>query len=231
MSMNTVGKVAVAGLGIILVASVICPALKGPYNRLMNNVNEQLNDEYVVDNYKVEYISLDKKLKTIVEKLSDFTVKQKIAEKKLALANRELAAVKDQIKLVGTSDMGKFAVCKAVYDTAKTNVDNLKVMVSTYSNAVVKLERSKGLLDVTMTKTKHNIATLESKKMLVGTIKEVNTTIENLNGMGEDLGMARSIEKLDESEIRESIKLEVLFDKDVAPAMDKAAADTWLKTL
>lgn len=55
--MNTIAKIGIAA-GAVAIAVAIVPALKGPYNRLKNTANEKLNDEFLVDNYKAEYVNL-----------------------------------------------------------------------------------------------------------------------------------------------------------------------------
>ena len=73
------------------------------------------------------------------------------------------------------------------------------------------------------------VATLESKKILVDSNKQVNKTVENLKGIGDsELGV--NVEKLDDDVLRESIKLEALHE-DESPAMTKAEAEAFLKTL
>ena len=53
--MNMIGKIGI-GAAIVAIVVAIVPAIKGPYNRIRNEVNESLNQEFVVDNYKAEYI-------------------------------------------------------------------------------------------------------------------------------------------------------------------------------
>lgn len=226
--MKTLVKVGIA-VGILAVAITVVPALKGPYNRMKNTANENLNSEFVVDNYKAEYIELhDKKVK-VNENLAKFRMEQKVTEKKLAYAVEKAAVAKRNLIATGTADIGAFNRAKDAYETAKIEVDNFVSMGNAYSNAIVKLENTLYLIDTNMSKAKANVTALESKKVLVDSIKSVNATVESINGVG-DTQLGVSIEKLDDDVLRESIKLEALRESTV-PTMDKAAADAYLQNL
>ena len=226
--MKTLVKVGIA-VGILAVAITVVPALKGPYNRMKNTANEKLNSEFVVDNYKAEYIKLhDKKMK-VNENLVKFRMEQKVTEKKLAYAVEKAAVAKRNLIATGTADIGAFNRAKDAYETAKIEVDNFVSMGNAYSNAIVKLENTLYLIDTNMSKAKANVTALESKKVLVDSIKSVNATVESINGVG-DTQLGVSIEKLDDDVLRESIKLEALRESTI-PTMDKAAADAYLQNL
>ena len=226
--MKTLVKVGIA-VGILAVAITVVPALKGPYNRMKNTANEKLNSEFVVDNYKAEYIELhDKKVK-VNENLAKFRMEQKVTEKKLAYAVEKAAVAKRNLIVTGTADIGAFNRAKDAYETAKIEVDNFVSMGNAYSNAIVKLENTLYLIDTNMSKAKANVTALESKKVLVDSIKSVNATVESINGVG-DTQLGVSIEKLDDDVLRESIKLEALRESTI-PTMDKAAADAYLQNL
>lgn len=226
--MKTLVKVGIA-VGIFVVAITVVPALKGPYNRMKNTANEKLNSEFVVDNYKAEYIKLhDKKMK-VNENLAKFRMEQKVTEKKLAYAVEKAAVAKRNLIATGTADIGAFNHAKDAYETAKIEVDNFVSMGNAYSNAIVKLENTLYLIDTNMSKAKANVTALESKKVLVDSIKSVNATVESINGVG-DTQLGVSIEKLDDDVLRESIKLEALRESTI-PTMDKAAADAYLQNL
>ena len=226
--MKTLVKVGIA-VGILAVAITVVPALKGPYNRMKNTANEKLNSEFVVDNYKAEYIELhDKKVK-VNENLAKFRMEQKVTEKKLAYAVEKAAVAKRNLIVTGTADIGAFNRAKDAYETAKIEVDNFVSMGNAYSNAIVKLENTLYLIDTNMSKAKANVTALESKKVLVDSIKSVNATVESINGVG-DTQLGVSIEKLDDDVLRESIKLEALRESTI-PTMDKAAAYAYLQNL
>lgn len=65
--------------------------------------------------------------------------------------------------------------------------------------------------------------------MLVDSIKAVNATVEDLNGVGDET-LAINLEKLDDDMIREEVKLETLHTE-VAPDMDKTAAEAYIQSL
>ena len=226
--MNMIGKIGI-GAAIVAIVVAIVPAIKGPYNRIRNEVNESLNQEFVVDNYKAEYIDLHSKKVAIVKNISKFNLETKVAEKKLAYALDKLNVAKDKLRKIGTADMTAFNRAKEQYEILSTEVNNYNTMIGVYSNALVKLEKSLAVVDSNMNKAKTNVATLESKKILVDSIKQVNKTVENLKGIG-DSELGANVEKLDDDMLRESIKLEALHE-DESPAMTKAEAEEFLKTL
>lgn len=226
--MSIIGKVGI-GAAILAAIVVIVPAVKGPYNRICNGVNERLNEEFVVDNYKAEYVKLHEKKVDITKSISKFVLETKVAEKKLEYALSKLDAAKAKLREVGTEDMAAFGKAKEQYEVLSTEASNYKTMIGVYSNALSKLEKSLAVVDTNMAKAKTNVATLESKKILVDSIKQVNKTVENLNGIGDsELGV--NVEKLDDDVLRESIKLEALHGTEM-PAMSKAEAEAFLKSL
>ena len=218
-------------IGIAVAVAVICPALKGPYNRLKNNANEALNDEFVVDNYKAEYIKLHEKKTQIKKSLEKLSVDQAVNAKKTAYAKDKLASAKSALLSIGTTDLSKFNYAKDIYETAKTEVQNLETMAVVYSNAVSKLQTSLQLVESSMQKAKTNVDALSSKKALVENMKAVNETVESLRGVGDDHGMNAALEKLDENAIRESIKLEALSEDSMPKTTSKEAAEEYLKNL
>ena len=226
--MNTLVKVGI-GVAILAGAVTIVPALKGPYNRFKNTANEKLDSEFVVDNYKAEYVNLYDKKQEVSKSLQKFQIEKKVTEKKLSYAIDKMNAAKQSLKETGTADMRKFSRAKDAYEALKIEVENYKAMSNAYSKAIAKLEDTFRLIETNMSKAKANVTALESKKMLVDSIGAVNKTVESLNGLdGGPLGM--SIEKLDDAVVRESIKLDALRESDV-PTMDKAAADAYLQSL
>lgn len=226
--MKTLIKVGIA-VGVVAIAFTIVPALKGPYNRAKIAANDKLNAEFVVDNYKAEYIELHSKKVAVVQNIQKFRMEQKVTDKKLAYAIDKRDIAKKNLIAVGTSDISSFNRAKDAYETAKIEVENFVAMGQAYSNAVAKLEDTLYLIETNMSKAKANVTALESKKMLVDSIKSVNKTVESINGVGDsDLGV--SIEKLDDDVLRESIKLEALRET-TAPTMDKAQADAYLQNL
>lgn len=226
--MNTVAKVGI-GVGAVALAVAIFPALKGPYYRAKNYVNEKLDNEFVVDNYKAEYVNLHEKRLDVVENIKKFNVEKKVTEKKLEYAVQKTDVAKKNVISVGTSDMRAFNRAKDEYESLKVEVSNYETMLQAYNNALDKLENTLYLIDTNMSKAKANVTTLESKKTLVDSIKAVNKTVESINGVGSTkLGI--SVEKLDDDVVRESIKLEALRET-CSPTTDKKSAEEYLKSL
>lgn len=220
MTKTTIGIVVAA----VAAAVVAVPALKGPFNRIRNEANEKLNAEYVVDNYKAEYVSLHEKRGKVAEAVQKFGVEKAVAAKKLEVAKKKADAAKAALKAAGTSDMKEFARLRDAYETANVEVENFKVMVGTYAKAVKKLEKSLALIDANMAKAKLNVDTLSSKKVMLDTIRSVNKSIENMNGVG-DTELAVNVEKLDDDMLRESIRLEALDSMNKGPAAPMTEAD------
>ena len=226
--MSTLIKVGI-GVAVVVAAVAIVPALKGPYNRIRNTANDKLSQEFVVDNYKAEYINLHERKNDITEKIQKFKVEQAVAEKKLAYAKNKIEAAKTNLVEIGTADLVAFNRAKDAFESSKIEASNYAAMIHAYSNALVKLENSLYLVESNMSKAKTNVATLESKKVLVDSIKSLNKTVESLNGIG-DTQLGISVEKLNDDVLRESIKLEALQNAE-APRMNKEQADAYLKSI
>ena len=105
-----------------------------------------------------------------------------------------------------------------------------KVGIGTYSNAISKLNQSHAVAVLNMNKAKTNVESLESKKMLVDSIKSVNTIVEDLNGVGDET-LAINLEKLDDDMIREEVKLETLHTEVAPDIVDKNAAEAYIQSL
>ena len=215
----------------LLGLACLVPAVKGPVNRARNELNDKLNAEYVVDNYKAEYVKLHEKKATVIESMRKYNIEKKVAEKKLDQAKAEVKTAKSYLKKLGTADMKKFQAAKSVYEVKLAEVDNYTKMIAIYNDAVEKLDKTLALIDSNMIKAKHNVDVLTSKKNMVDTIKTVNKSLENLAGIG-DTDLAINVEKLDDDMIRETVKLETLDAESKSSAdMDEVAAKTWLETL
>lgn len=221
----------IASIAAAAAAIALVPALKGPFNRIRNTANEKLNDEFVVDNYKAEYVNLHEKKVELKKSLDKFNIEKKIANKKISAVSQQVFVAKQKLMSTGTSDLVAFNRAKDAYESFKIELDNLTTMVGVYSNAIAKLETSLALVESNMRKAKMNVDTLSSKKALVDTVKGVNSTLENLNGVG-DAGLSMSIEKLDDDALRESIKLEALAESDQTKStMTEADAKAYLDSL
>ena len=229
--MNTLAKVGI-GIGIVAAIAIAFPALKGPVNRIRNSANDALDSEFVVDNYKAKYIELNEKKVEIEKAIQKFECEKRVTEKKLDIAKKKLETVKSGLISTGTEDLMKFNRMKDTFETIKTEVENLTAMIGTYSNAIAKLEQSRDVVVLNMNKAKTNVESLESKKMLVDSIKSVNTTVEDLNGIGiGDETLAINLEKLDDDMIREEVKLETLHTEVEPDIVDKNAAETYIQSL
>lgn len=211
--MNTTTKVIIAVVtGVVLgtLAFTFVPGIKGPFNRAVVTANEKLDDEYVVDNYKAEAISLVEKRRGVVANLKKFTAEQKVAEKKLDYAKAKEGAAKENLLNTGTEDLAKFNRAKEAYELSKTEVQNLTVLVNVYTSAIDKLNDTLGIIDGNIGRCRVNVATLQSKKAMADSLKSVNSTIENLSGIGEDHNLGTSLERLDDTILTESIKIEAM---------------------
>lgn len=229
--MTTLVKV---GIGAAIVAGAVgaIPALKGPWNRFKNNATEMLDAEYVVDNYKAEYVKLHAKKVEVKSSIEKFNVERKVNKKKLDASILNIAAAKKKLVEVGVSNLVKFNQAKDAYESFKVEHDNLAAMDVVYSNAIAKLEMSLALIEDNMRKAKINVDVLSSKKVLVDSIKGVNETIANLNGIGGDAGTSIATEKLDETALRESIKLEALSEVPASGStMTEADAKAYLESI
>ena len=227
--MNTLAKVGI-GIGIVAAIAIAFPALKGPVNRIRNSANDALDSEFVVDNYKAKYIELNEKKAEIEKAIQKFECEKRVTEKKLDIAKKKLETAKSGLISTGTEDLMKFNRMKDTFETIKTEVENLTAMIGTYSNAIAKLEQSRDVVVLNMNKAKTNVESLESKKMLVDSIKSVNTIVEDLNGIGDET-LSINLEKLDDDMIREEVKLETLHTEVAPDIVDKNAAEAYIKSL
>lgn len=203
------------GIGIAVVVGIVIvfPSLKGPYNRIKNNVNEKLNDEYCVDNYKATYVNLHDKKVECEKSIAKFNIETKVLTKKIEYSRTKAENAKNLLKTVNPSDLDSFSRAKSTYETFLTEIKNYEIMLKAYSDSIAKLERTKKLIETNMIKAKANVSSLESKKECVDTLKSVNGIVEDLKGVG-NVELSESIERLDDSMVRESIKCESLSDED-----------------
>ena len=222
----------IIGIVAIAIATMFAvPALKGPINRYRLEANEKLNAEYVVDNYKIEYVKMNENRGKLVKAISDYNVEIKVVTKKIANASSKVDAAKSILKQVGTTNMQEFNRAKNAYELVKTELDNYIVMTNTYAIALKKLQKSLSIVDSNMAKAKLNIDTLAAKKTMLDTIKSVNKSIENITGIG-DMDLAVNVEKLDDESLRESIKLEAFEAADKSMSdMSEAEAKAYLQNL
>lgn len=217
--------------GIVALAIILFPSIKGPVNHVRNEVNSKLDAEYVVDNYKAEYVALAGKRAKVLESLKKFKIERALASRKHDFACQEANAAKDSLRKIGTSDMKAFMQAKAAYEAVCTKASNFLALEHTYSNAVAKLEQTLALVDDNMAKAKLKVDTLSSKKTMLDTMKTVNKSIENLECLGDE-ALAFNVEKLDDDTLRETIKLEAFSSAQVpVKTMSEAEAKEYLDSL
>lgn len=222
--------IALAAIALIL---FLFPSVTGFFRHVRTTANEKLNDEFVIDNYKQLYIDLHDKQAKCQESLRKFEVEREVLVRKREYAEKQAEAVKRKLIETGTSDPVAFMKTKKEYDLLLSQIDNFNNMAQAYSNAVAKLSQTLDLIKSNMAKSRMNIASLESKKECVDTLKSVNSIVEDINGMG-DSDLATSIERLKDDELRESIKLETLSDlngaEEKAP-MTRADIEAYIQSL
>lgn len=210
--MNTIAKVGIV-ISVVVGLVIVFPSLKGPYNRIKNNVNERLNDEYCVDNYKATYVSLHDKRVECERSIAKFNIETKVITKKIEYSKTKADNAKCHLKTVDPSDLESFSRAKSTYETFLNEIKNYEIMLKAYEDSIAKLEKTKKLIEANMIKAKANVSSLESKKECVDTLKSVNGIVEDLKGVG-NVELSESIERLDDNMVRESIKCEALSDDD-----------------
>lgn len=206
-------------------------SLMGPVNRIKNTVDDKLNAEFVVDNYKAEYNKLFSNKTTLLNSIHAYNVEKRVIEKKLNLSENELNTLSKHIKHNGLSDLKKINKLKHMWNTKQNEISTYHTMLCTYSNAIIKLEKALECTNINLIKTEHNINVLESKKQLVDTLKIVNSTVENLTRVGNS-DLTINLEKLEDDVLRESIKLETLDTiTNNSNDLDVQSAEQWIKSL
>ena len=222
-------KILVAfGVGAAVLA--ILPSLKGPFNRIRNTANEKLDAEFVIDNYKAEYMKLHAKHARLEQQIRTYRIELTVLERKLTAAKEELEAAKENLIKTGTSDMKAFMRAKDVYEKCLTKVNLLESRIKFYREAIAKLEKSYDLVVANMSKAKTNIDILTAKKEMLDSVKSVNDVIENLGGVGDEV-TAINIEKIDDDLMHESIKLEALGADMPAKSMTEAEAQDYISKI
>lgn len=228
--MTTLVKVGV-GAGLVAAAVFAVPALKGPWNWAKTELSDKLNDKFVVENYKVEYVKLYDKKNEVKKNLDKFIVERKVNAKKFDNAYAKVNCIKGKLIESNASNLAEFNRMKNEYETCKAKLENLQKLDVVYSNAIAKLETSYALIESNMQKAKMNVDILSSKKTLVDSVRSVNNVIENINGIGDE-NLSISVEKLDDDALRESIKLEVFADTAMPKStMTEAEAKAYIDSL
>jgi len=217
-------------VGVIALVVFLFPGVKGAYYRVKHNVDDKLNEEFTVDNYKQLYIELHDKKVDCMESLQKFKVEQAVANRRAAYAVQQADILRSKLQEIGTSDPHAFARTREQYELTLAQIENFNNMNIAYSNAIAKLNQSLNLIKSNMSKSKMNIASLESKKECVDTLKAVNSIVEDINGVGNS-DVTLSIEKLKDDELRESVKLETMLDTPSNENMSNQDIENYLKSL
>lgn len=222
-------KVVIFG-GAIVLLLIVFPSLKGAFYHMRNTVNDDLNDRFVVDNYKQKYVELHDKKVDCAKSIRKFTVEQTLNGRKIESLEKQSALLKAEIIRIGTSDPEAFRRTREQYEIVNAQIANHRNIQATYSNALVKLNHTMKVLKANLDRSKLNIASLESKKECVDTLKSVNSIVEDVNGIGEsDLGV--SVEKLKDDEIRETVRMETLLEPELDSNMSTDDIEKYINSL
>ena len=222
-------KVVIFG-GAIVLLLIVFPSLKGAYHHVRNTVNDDLNDRFVVDNYKQKYVELHDRKVDCEKSIRKFTVERTLNGRKLESLEKQSELLKAELIRIGTSDPEAFRRTREQYEIVNAKIANHRSIGSTYSNALVKLNQTMRVLKANLDRSKLNIASLESKKECVDTLKSVNSIVEDVNGIGEsDLGV--SVEKLRDDEIRETVRMETLLDPEPDSRMTSGDIEKYINSL
>lgn len=207
--MKTSTKFIIAGV-IITIVLLLFPSIRFSAIRVRDKINDKLNSEFVVDNYKQKYVELNDKKCQIQKHLQKFQIDKKVATKKREYVENRSIVTKQKLIECDTTDLKKFNVLKTEYETLQNEVTNYDIILNSYDMAIKKLEDSLNMINANMSKAKANISTLESKKIIAESIKSVNNTIETITGVNDTDELNVTIEKLDTDVLQETIKMEVL---------------------
>jgi len=222
-------KVIIIG-GIILLLLIVFPSLKGAFYHMRNTVNDDLNDRFVVDNYKQKYVELHDRKVECEKSIRKFTVELTLNARKVESFEKQSELLKAELIRIGTSDPEEFRRTREQYEIVNRQLANHRNICGTYSNAIVKLNQTMKVLKTNLDRSKLNIASLESKKECVDTLKSVNSIVEDVNGIGEsDVGV--SVEKLKDDEIRETVRMETLIEPEQESGMSADDIEKYVNSL
>lgn len=219
-----VGIVAAVAVG----AFYFLPSLRGPFNRAKNTVSTALDDEFCVDNYRAQFLELYNRKADILKARQNFAVRMRCAENKRRFSLKKAEAARERLVAVGTADLEKFSKARDFYEMTLAEAENYGKTIAVYSNALEKTEASLKVVEANIVSSKFRLANLESKRECVKALKSANEIVENLNGVG-DIDLALSLERLDDAETEESVKLEALTAKDEPMTRDEA--ELYLKSI
>ena len=201
----------IVAVSILLIAVAVChidvSCVRGPYNRIQNEVGDSLEYEYCVDNYRADIRRLEQNRVECVSAIRKIEVEMRVADKKRCLADSRVAALKRCLLAVGTSDMDEFKRLKSAYDATTAQSSAYATAVSSMSNSLAKLRQSLDAINGNCASAKSKLMSLASKKEAADILKSVNDLVENVNFVG-DAGVAKSVEVVDDRLLNESVRLE-----------------------
>lgn len=222
-------KVIIVG-GVIVLLLIVFPSLKGAFYHVRNTVNDDMNDRFVVDNYKQKYVELHDRKVECEKSIRKFTVEQTLNDRKVRSLEEQSELLKAELIRIGTSDPEAFKRTREQYEIVNRQITNHRNISKTYSNALVKLNQTMKVLKSNLDRSKLNIASLESKKECVDTLKSVNSIVESVNGIGDsDLGV--SVEKLNDDEIRETVRMETMLEPEQESGMTTDDIEKYVNSL
>lgn len=216
--------------GVVVLLLIVFPSLKGAFYHLRNTVNDDLNDRFVVDNYKQKYVELHDRKVECEKSIRKFTVELTLNTRKVESLENQSKHLKAELIRIGASDPEAFKRTREQYEIVNRQVANHRNICSTYSNAITKLNQTMKVLKSNLDRSKLNIASLESKKECVDTLKSVNSIVEDVNGIGEsDVGV--SVEKLKDDEIRETVRMETMLEPEQDSGMSTDDIEKYINSL
>lgn len=193
----------------VVVCNVDVSCVRGPVNRIQNEVGDRLEYEYCVDNYRADIRRLEQNRAECVSAIRKIEVEMRVAERKRCLSDSRVAILKRNLLTVGTSDMDEFKRLKSAYDAATAQSTAYATAVSSMSNSLVRLQQSLDAINGNCASAKSKLASLSSKKEAADILKSVNDLVESVNFVG-DIGVAKSVEVVDDRLLNESVRLESL---------------------
>lgn len=208
---NIVATIAIVAIAAVAVAKFMPNTAKTVKNKV-TTIDSMIGDANLIENYKAEYVNLTKKKEDIEKAIQDFTIQIGVAKKKLELEKSIKSKFFDQLDYYSKKNNVKsFNLAKTAFESQEAKCKMLETSIVNYENGKAKLEAGLSVVNMSLTKYKSNIDILEGRKTIVDNFKEVNRILQNLSGTGEN-DMAIQLEKVDDSFMVETTKMEVLED-------------------
>ena len=180
----------------------------------VKQIDSKIAQENVVDNYKAEYAKLIDKKKDIQNMIIKFRTRIKIESDKYNVEEKMLTEYKKVLtRYQLENDSVHFKATLIQYNSQKLKLETIARIKEGVTNGIKNLEKAIAKIDVAISEMRSNIDTVEYKKLLVDSYKEINSMLESIKGVDENPESTFSIEKLNEDFIREGVKLDVLSDE------------------